>query len=459
MGRIKEYRYGRWISILLLVCLLFLFPHDMAAGAEADPPAQKEPFSLTLTEAIDLALKQNASIRAARQETAASEYRKKSTRTGFWPKFSATSTFTRSLNAPEATIGGKHVPMAEEEDYQVSVAVEQPIYTGGALTSSYSLSESALETSRLQYEEQVQEIIYQVRERYLSVLKAMRAKEVTEQEVGQLKAHVETAQALYDSGMIIKADLLEVMVQMANTQQRLTSAQNTIELARASLNSLLGLDLEADFQLEEVLHYTPHAFDLRKCFQDARRLRPELQKAGKDITQAELSVNMTRSDYYPKLSLVGSYELSKEPFSWSSDENARLMARLTWTFWEWKKTDYDVAEARARVSQAEDAFRLMEDAVILEVKQAFLKLREAEENIAVALKAIDQAEENYRINLESFRVSTATSTDLLDAETLLAQTRLNYYTGLFDYNLALAALERAIGLTGKQENPYYQRTG
>ncbi|MGA1875653.1 MAG: TolC family protein [bacterium] len=446
MGRIKEYRYGRWISILLFVCLLFLFPADMAgAGAEGDQPAQKEPLPLTLAEAIDLALKQNVAIRAARQEMSASEYRKKSTRTGFWPKFSATSSFTLSEHAPEVN----NMPMAEKEDYQVSVAVEQPLYTGGALTNSYSLSGLALETSGLQYEEQVQEIIYRVRERYLSVLKAMRAKEVTEQEVAQLKAHVETAQALYDSGMIIKADLLEVMVQMANSQQRLTSAQNTIEVARASLNSLLGLDLEADFRLEEVLHYTPHAFELPKCFQDARKLRPELQKAAKDITQAELSVNMARSDYYPKLSLVGSYELSKEPFSFSSDENARLMARLTWTFWEWKKTDYDVAEARVRVSQAEDNFKLIEDAVILEVKQAFLKLREAEENITVARKAIDQAEENYRINLESFKVSTATSTDLLDAETLLAQTKLNYYTGLFDYNLALAALERAIGLTGK----------
>ena len=85
------------------------------------------------------------------------------------------------------------------------------------------------------------------------------------------------------------------------------------------------------------------------------------------------------------------------------------------------------------------------DGVRLDVKQASLSVLEAEQNIQVAETAVSQAEENFRINEERYKGQVATSTDVLDALTLLVQAKTNYYRALSDYNIAKARLARATG--------------
>ena len=85
------------------------------------------------------------------------------------------------------------------------------------------------------------------------------------------------------------------------------------------------------------------------------------------------------------------------------------------------------------------------NSITLEVKNDYLNMLVAEKNIGVAEKAIEQAEENLRMNEERYKYQVATQTDVLDAVTLLAQARVNYYGALSDFNVAKAQLERSMG--------------
>jgi len=87
----------------------------------------------------------------------------------------------------------------------------------------------------------------------------------------------------------------------------------------------------------------------------------------------------------------------------------------------------------------------VQENLILEVKKAFLKTIETEKNIATAEKAIEQAKENLRINQERYKEQVATTTDVLDAQTLLSRTMTNYYNALYDLKISKAALVRAMG--------------
>jgi outer membrane protein TolC len=97
------------------------------------------------------------------------------------------------------------------------------------------------------------------------------------------------------------------------------------------------------------------------------------------------------------------------------------------------------------VTQAEYAKTQLVEGITLEVKQEYLNLIEAEKAVGVAEKAIEQAEENLRMNEERYKYQVATQTEVLDAVTLLAQARVNYYAALTDFNIAKARLDRAIG--------------
>jgi outer membrane protein TolC len=97
------------------------------------------------------------------------------------------------------------------------------------------------------------------------------------------------------------------------------------------------------------------------------------------------------------------------------------------------------------LSQALDQQTETEENLSLEVKRAYLKTAETEKNVGTAEKSIEQARENLRINQERYKEQVATTTDVLDAQTLLARAMTNYYNALYDFKIAKASLLRAMG--------------
>jgi outer membrane protein TolC len=122
------------------------------------------------------------------------------------------------------------------------------------------------------------------------------------------------------------------------------------------------------------------------------------------------------------------------------------MAVTSWNFWEWGKTKYRVDAGKARENQAMDQTRELNDQIALEIKNAFLVLQEAESQIAVSQKVIEQAEENFRIAEARYKERVARSTEVLDAQTLLTKAKAEYANALADYNIAHARLQRAMGV-------------
>jgi outer membrane protein len=82
----------------------------------------------------------------------------------------------------------------------------------------------------------------------------------------------------------------------------------------------------------------------------------------------------------------------------------------------------------------------------LEVKNAFLLIHEAGKQVQVTKMAIEQAEENFRINTERYREQVGTSTNVIDAQTLLTKARSDHFNALGDFNINQARLERAMGV-------------
>jgi outer membrane protein TolC len=151
------------------------------------------------------------------------------------------------------------------------------------------------------------------------------------------------------------------------------------------------------------------------------------------------------------VTLIGNYQRDADDILLDSSPGEdpdiwTITLKGEWTFWEWRKKRHDVAAARANMAKANYLLREVKDNIQLEVKKVYLSLREAEKNIQVAKKAVVQAEENFRMNEERYKQQVATSTDVLNALTLLTQARTNYFNALSEHNIAWARLERAMGV-------------
>jgi outer membrane protein TolC len=190
---------------------------------------------------------------------------------------------------------------------------------------------------------------------------------------------------------------------------------------------------------------------MEECFRIAAGQRPEIRNSTLKVEQAGKQVDLAASEFYPALNLSGKYgrfgdEADLSGSLYQDSENWSVLAVASWDFWEWGRTKYNRDYYRSRQQQARDALTDVKDQVALDVKNAYLVMKEAEKRIHVAGKSIEQADENLRIYQERYRAQVSTSKDVLDAQTLLVRARADYYDALSEYRIAMARLERSMGV-------------
>lgn len=431
---------------IMAICLLLSMIGGPALGGE-------EERTLSLKEAVEMALKRSASIHSAREGMKGADHLRKAALADFLPTLRTEYDYTRLDEAPffrTGPLAGKRT-IGTRDNYRWTTGLDQPLFRGGALYWSYRLAQLGVDLSKVSWELVRQDLVLQVKGAYFTILKAEKIRQVAVQALQQLESQLKVSRAFYDVGIIPKNDLLQTQVQMAQARQNLTSAEVELAIAKASFNTLLRRDVGMEVRIEDILAYRPMEVPFEECLEKARRSRPELRETELNVKSAEKEVRLARSEYFPSVNLSFNYErFGDDPgvsgSRFEDEDGWTFMATARYTFWQWGKKRQLVREKETRLVQAEDARVQVEDSVSLEVKDAYLRLREARDKIGVAEVAIEQAEENFRMNQERFKEQVATSTDVLDAQTLLTQARSNYFNALSDYNIAWARLDRAMGI-------------
>jgi len=422
----------------------------MVTGGTVWAQSLQEP--LTLEESIKIALEKNLRLHSAMEGITGSKFRQKQAVTNFLPlwtgQYSATKySFPNFIGNFGGSVTGV-TRTSSTDAYNLNTTVSQPLYTGGLNLANYRLEKLGVDISKADVETVKRDIVVQVREGYFNILRADKFVDVGKQAVKQFEAQLEVSKAFFEVGIIPKNDLLQSEVRLANARQALVRAENDLALAKSSFNILLRRDINEPLNIVDILEYKPSTLRLEDSLEEALRQRPEIKNAGLQVEQAKESVKIARSGFFPTINLAGNYGRTEDQYYLHGDlysERWTLQALATLTIFDWGNTAYKVGESKVKVTQAEDSKTQLIEGIILEVKQDYLNLQTAEKNIEVSEKAIEQAEENLRMNEERYKYQVATATDVLDAVTLLAQARVNYYSALSDFNVAKARLDRAMG--------------
>jgi len=433
----------KWMNGLVLLVLLW--------GVSVF--AQESQGPLTLEESIKIALERSLTIHSATEGVEASKFKQKQALTNFLPQWTGSYYYTR-YNRPTA-IGSSAVSSStstvlnkSRNNFNLNSAISQPLFTGGANLANYRLEKLGVDDSKAGLEMVKKEVVLSVREGYFSILKAQKSREVAEQAVKQLEDHVRVAQAYFDVGITPKNDLLQSEVKLAQAKQDLIKAENGVALAKASFNNLLRRDINAPLSVVDILEYKPFPLRFEESLEEALRQRDEIKSAELKVQKAKENVRIARSDFFPTITLSGNYNRFSDEVRLGGTylyDRWTILTSATFTLGDWGKTAYKVGESKIGLTQAEDSKIVVKEGIILEVKEDYLDMVQAEKNIGVSEKSIEQAEENLRMNEERYKYQVATSTEVLDAVILLAQARLNYYNALSDFNIAKAKLERAMG--------------
>ena len=321
-----------------------------------------------------------------------------------------------------------------------------PIFTGGKLSGQIQKAKANFKYNEIGVQRTYNEMRSTVTSGYFDMLQADNMQKLSAESVTRLEDHLKNVQAQYDVGVVAKADVLRSQVELADAKQDLIKAENQYQLAEASLNRIVGLPMDTNLKLDNILVYTAYDRTMEDCLAYAAEHRPELEQAKQNVEAYKGALKVARSGHMPQVAASASQSWSDT--NWPGDENGNwgVGVSVEMNVFDTGVTLSKIHGAEADLKNAEETYRDTVDSVNLDVRNNYLSLREAEKRIGNTKLAVEQADEDYRIAQLRYMSGVGTNTDVLDAQVALTKVKTNYTQALYDYNTSKTALETSIGV-------------
>lgn len=435
------------ITLILFLCSYIL---------TGMPLLSQEKQTLTLEESLKLALEQNPFHLAAGKKVDSAETQVRQAAAQFFPSLNAQGTKNLAEKVMElefpSMIPGEPPQRVEVDftrDYQMTLALNIPVFTGGRLVSGFKQANYQVKSSQEGLRQSRHNIIFNTKQAFYGILLAREFIDVAQEAVDVAEKLHKNIEVQYEVGLASKFDLLRSEVQVANLKPQLIRAQNNLEVAKLSLKNVLGMDQSKPIEAEGELMYEPVEPDLEECLETALEKRPELRQFRLQKKMAGESVNMAMASGLPSVSISGQYNYWADQFNFKSDTwqnfySLNLLVNIP--IFNGLATHAKVAQAKTALKELEFNQKGLVDQIRLEVRQAVLNLEEARQTLMSQEKNVDQAQESLRIAELNFKEGLITVLDVQQAQTALAQAKTNYSQALYDYVVAKAELNRAMGV-------------
>jgi len=442
-----------------LVLSLILAALGSAVLAAQEPRAT---VTVTLDEAIAMALEQNPFYLATQEKVAQAKAQVRQAAAGFLPTLNAQGTDTLDeklfvLEFPSFIPGQppQRFSIDFTRDYQMALTFGLPLFTGGRLTAGYKQANYGLQASREGVRLSEQETIFNVKRAFYTYLLAKEFSAVAAESLALAEGFRNNVKNLYDVGVASKFELLLAEVQVTNLKPPSIRARNGIEVAALNLKTLLGVPLDTPIEIKGELVSPPLDPVTEAVVEEAQSQRPELRQLDYQRLMAGEMLKMARGTGLPSLAIGGMYNL------WSD----RLVFRkVDWQNYYTISLSLNIPlfngfDTLAKVGQSKAAIREIEwnrkglaEMISFEVKQAVLNRAQARETLLSQEKNVEQAREAVRIAELNYTEGLATNLDVVTAQVGLRQASTNYSQALYDCVISDAQLEKALG-RGRSEAP------
>lgn len=417
-----------------------------------------EGMTLTIKDAIELALQNNRLIEQSKEDREVARWNLSVARRQSGLTFSWSSSLNRiggryynsyreNHNKAKNTPYAKFYPSYFFQN-QNSVTISMPLYSGGQLENQRESARYALNSADLILENSRQQVKYQAAAAYFQVLQQASLVDVRNQSVELLQEHLRNVTIQYEVGTVAKSDVLSTSVQLANNQQYLTTAQGSYQTAVAQLNNVLGLPVDTEIATSSEINFVRYDLTEEQCLEYALLHRPDGIAASYSVKQAKAQTSSAKADYRPNISAVVNGNIVGEGFL-KADQTNEMWAvglQMKWNIFDNGITAAQVNQSKATERKAESQARQQLEQIELEVHNAYINLKTAEKNIETTASAVDKAEEEFEIAKIRYIEGVDTNLNVMNAQEKVVETRSNYYTALYNYNTSRVQLEKAMGV-------------
>ncbi len=429
--------------------LFFIVAVPFEAGAQE---IIKKGESLNLERCVEIALKMQPNILAATGTLRATESRIGQAESNYYPQVNWSSSYSRIKPASSSSSSSSGISngtlgrtSGSFDQYSAGFNVSQTIYDFGKTPTQVKIQKYNFDSSRSDLENVSEQIIFNVRQAYYGVLQAKHNMEVSAESVRQFEQHLEQAKGFFTVGTKPKFDVTKAEVDLGNAKLNLILAENALRLAVVNLNNSIGVPDAPEYTLVDNLSLQKYNITLEDALSKAFQDRPDLKSVIARRQAAESSIDLAKTGYYPVLTGNAAYSWSGEKFP--LEHGWDVGAALSFPIFSGFLTKYQVQEARANLSVLKANEESVKQIVISDVQQAFLNLKAAEERVPTAKLNVEQAKENLDIANGRYSAGVGNPIEVTDAEVSLITAKTSYIKALYDFKIAQASLEKAMGIT------------
>jgi TolC family type I secretion outer membrane protein len=425
-----------------------------------NPLLAEQGRTLTLKECIAISLEHNTDAVVARKSMASAKAGVLGAVSNFLPNLSANASYSHSVQSfldplSGITVEGVEIPERflerKTDSYSAGVTVRQTIFGGGYNFSNLSYARAGYRIAQDGYEQTRHLVALEAKVRYYDLLRAKRLLQVAEELVHSSEEQVKREESLMEIGATTKANLLKVKVKLGEDRLGLISAQNNLSIAKANLNDILGWDLETEVEVVEDLTTERISLDFDSLVEKALAENPAVKMAQEELRQSKATLGMARSGRMPSLSASGGYswydsDLPEDAGDWRDHDSWNVGLSLSLPIFDGFSTKSNISQAKLGRAVSEENLKQSRRDVTLAVKQAYLNVTEAERRMQVAGESLALAEEERRLVEERYRLGASFLLELIDSQVAYTTAQTNHISALYDYQLALAQLEQAVGV-------------
>jgi outer membrane protein len=327
------------------------------------------------------------------------------------------------------------------ETLLATVTLSQKIFDFGKTFATTEAARRLAEIAQEDVELQRQAVTFLVKQNFILINFAQRLIRVQEQSLERADLNLRSARGFFEVGTRPKSDVARAEVDVANARVDLIRARNAERVARAALNTAMGIPVDTPTQVQDILFYQKIELDSKQLQAQALAQRPEYKQVRLRVAQTEAQLRRANRDFLPDVTGTGTYGGIRNDLN----EVWEVGVALTWTLFDGGNMIAQVREKRALVESARAEVKVTELNIAQEVEQTYLVVNEAQERIAASQTAVASAQENFRLAQGRFDAGVGTILELTDAQLFLTQAQNTEAQALADYRVALAALERATG--------------
>jgi outer membrane protein len=432
--------------------------------ALATPLLAQEPekaSSLTLRQAVRMALDQNPAFRSTEDEGAAARARLKQAQAAWFPRVDFHQDFTRGNNpvyvfgtkltqrqfsAADFALNNLNTPRPLD-NFQTRFDGQWKLFDSGQTLFQQRSAKKLVTATDFQTEQARQDLILEVVRHYYGVLVLRENLLAANEAVKTAEANSTRIEAMHKAGLIVDSDLLSAKVFLAQMKDRHIRAENELAFANMQLAREMGLPVDAPTEPAGNLSEPATSLKtIQEWVQTALEQRPSLRAAQLQQEAMDQERKAAKSEFGPKIALFGSTERDAMTLGGPSGTNWTAGARLEFNLFAGGAQKARVAEAAANASKAKHDVEWFRSAVQLEVRKAYLDASSAAQRAATARDASEQATESLRIVQNRYETGLTTATELFRAQTARLEATTGYLSALHDWRVAQAQLERAAGV-------------